>query len=386
MVESRWLRWIGPGIVAIGALGLVASTTLGAGVQRWLPRACGGPSSDRITAARVANAAGPVGLRSAPWYRLDPVLDSDGALRGQHLTFGLGSQQTARSLDFGAEAFAAGPFGGVILAGSDDGAISRLLAIDVAKGCAWAVGQERAVIRRATLDPAGTFIYESRVDRADRADLGIWRRRMEGGAAAVRVLAPPAPDGRFGRTFATEFTWDLAGDRLAVQSCGEVACRTRVIAPRGGAPMTLEAPDLGLLVGLDGNLVVTYQACRGLPCPIVATDLRTGLRRVLAVAAGLATVVPTADGSRLIDEVRTASGRGLRSVGLDGETTADLGPLPDGLRLQPSPGGAGPTTRLQPGWVLLAPDGHMPPNGTAEHPQLRHVPDGSTAQLDEVQR
>ncbi len=31
MVESRWLRWIGPGVVALGAVGFIASTTLGAG-------------------------------------------------------------------------------------------------------------------------------------------------------------------------------------------------------------------------------------------------------------------------------------------------------------------------------------------------------------------
>ena len=70
--------------------------------------------------------------------------------------------------------------------------------------------------------------------------------------------------------------WDVAGDRLAIQSCGEVACRTRVIAPGGGPARLLDAPDLGLLVGLDGDRVVTYASCRGLPCPIVSTDLATG--------------------------------------------------------------------------------------------------------------
>lgn len=386
MVESRWLRWIGPGVAALGAIGFIASTTLGAGVQPWVPRACAGPPADRIAAARDARAVAPADLREAPWYRLDPVIDGDGVLHGQRLSVGLDGERTARSLVLGAESFAAGPFGRVVLAGSDDGAASRIQAIDVASGCAWVVGEEPSVIRRATIDPAGAFIYEIRVDRASRTDLGIWRRPMDGRSAARLVLAPLSADGRFGRTFTTEFTWSLAGDRLAVQSCGEVACRTRVIAPLGGPPVTLDSPDLGPLVGLDGDRVVTYGACRGLPCPIVSTDLRTGHRLELAPAGGLAIVVPTDAGSRLIHEVGASMGRELRSVALDGGTTMDLGRLPDGLRLQPSGGRADAATRLPSGWVLLAPDGRIPADGTSGRPQLRHVPDGSTVALDEALR
>ena len=52
MAESRWLRWIGPGGVALGAVALIASTTLGAGTRPWGPRACAGPLGDAIAAAR----------------------------------------------------------------------------------------------------------------------------------------------------------------------------------------------------------------------------------------------------------------------------------------------------------------------------------------------
>lgn len=386
MVESRWLRWIGPGVVALGALGFIASTTIGAGAGPWAPLACAGPPTDRIAAARETTAAAPADLRGAPWFRLDPLLDAAGALHGRRLTLGLDGKRTARNLDLAAESFAAGPFGRLILAGSDDGATSRLQAIDLASDCAWAVGDEGSVIRRATIDPAGTSVYEMRVDRASRADLGIWRRPMDGSAPARRVLEPLPADGRFGRTFSTEFTWSIGGDRLAVQSCGEVACRTRVITPDGGPTMTLETPDLGLLVGLDGDRVVTYEACRGLPCPIVSTDLLTGDRQMLAPSGGLAIVVPTPDGSRLIHEVGATTGRGLRAVALDGRTAVDLGPVPDGLRLHPSAVRADAATRLPPGWVLLAPDGRMPADGAPDRPQLRHVPDGSTIPLDEALR
>jgi len=383
MVDLRWLRWIGPGIVALGAVGFIAATTLGASAPPLTLRACAGPPADRVAAARDAAPPSPADLRRMPWFRLDPLLDGDGALRAERLAVGLNGETTARSLELTAESFAAGPFGRVVLAGSDDGVTSRLRAIDVASGCAWVVGEERSIIRRATIDPAGAFIYEMRVERTSRADLGIWRRPLDGLAPARRVLAPLAADGRFGRTFSTEFTWDVGGDRLAVQSCGEVICRTRVVALNGGPPMSLEAPDVGQLIGLDGDRVVTYAACRGLPCPIVSTNVRTGQRTVLAPAAGLAIVVPTADGSRLIHEVDAAEGLRLRAIALDGRATVDLGPLPDGLRLHPSGVRADAATRLPAGWILLAPEGRIPADPTSDHPQLRHVTDGATVPLHE---
>ena len=150
--------------------------------------------------------------------------------------------------------------------------------------------------------------------------------------------------------------------------------------------MTLDSPELGQIVGLDGDLAVTYEACRGLPCPIVSTDLWTGERRVLAPAAGLAVMVPTSDGARLVHEVGAGNDRRLRSVAPDGDDMLDLGPIPDDLRLHPSAVRAGAATSLPAGWVLLAPEGRLPADGSTDRPQLRHVPDGLTVQLDEALR
>jgi len=386
MVESRWLRWIGPGVVALGAVGFIASTTLGAGVRPWVPSACTGSPPDLVAAARDRQPAALADLRGAPWYRLDPILDRDGALTGQRLTIGLEGERTARTLDLAREAFAAGPFGSVVLVGSDDGTTSRLQAVDVASGCAWPIAGERDVVRRATIDPAGTFIYEMRVDRATRTDLGIWRRSVADPQAVRQVLGSLPPDARFGRTFSTEFTWDIAGDRLAIQSCGELSCRLRVVSPDGEPVVTLDSPDLGTIVGLDGDRAVTYEACRGLPCPIVSTDLGTGERRLLADAAGLAIVIPSTEGSRLVHEIGGGSQRRLRSVAVDGKEPRELGTVPDDLRLQPSAIRAGAATALPVGWVLLAPDGRLPADPGTGVPQLRHVPDGSTVPLDEALR
>ncbi len=386
MVEARWLRWFGPGFVAVAALALVGAATVGAGTPSSAPSACSGSPAGRIATSRGPDVVALADGSAAPWFRLDPVLDRAGALAGQRLALGLDGVPGVRTLDLPAESFAAGPFGRVVLVGADDGVISTLRLLDVAAGCAWPIATERNVIRRATVDRDRSAIYEMRVDRATRADLGIWLRPISGGSPARQVLAAPEPDGRFGQTWSTEFRWDLAGDRLAVQSCGDVACRTRIVDPAGGPARVLDAPDLGTLIGVDGDTLVTYGACRGFPCPIVSTDLETGARTVLDASAGPAVVVATTDGARLVDEVATGAGRGLRSVPVDGGDAVDLGSIPDDLGLGADAVLAGSATELPTGWVLLTPDGRMPADGSSATSRLRHIPDGATVPLAEAAR
>ena len=386
MKESRWLRWMGPGVVALIAVGSIASTTLGAGQRPWTNRACADEAGARVEAARSAEPVDLGDLRSEAWYRLDPQLDRAGALEGQRLALGVAAERSSRIMDLPPESFAAGPFGRIVLVGSDDGTTSRLEAIDVAAACSWTIAQEAAVVRRATIDPSDGTIYEMQVDRATRADLGIWARPLDGLTPAREVLEPIAADARFGRTFSTEFTWDVAGRVLAVQSCGEEACRTRVIDPAGGEPRTIADPDLGALIGLDGKTLVAYAVCPGLPCPILAVDVETGHLDVLADAAALGRVIPTPDGSRLVHEVLDGSGVKLRFVALDGSSSGDLGRVPDGLRLLALPGAADAATRVPAGWVLLAPGGRLPSSGPDARTPLRHLPDGTTVGFDEVSR
>lgn len=385
MLESRWRRWIGTGVIAIVAVGSAASVVTGAGPRHWAPPACA-ETGDRGAAARAASPAGLEDIAREAWFRLDPRLDRTGALEGQRLAIGLDGDRASRIMDLPPESFAAGPFGRIVLVGTDDGNASRLLAIDVAGQCAWDVGAEPAVIRRATIDPSGTTIYEMRVDRATRTDLGIWSRPLDGSQPASPFLGPIEVDERFGPTFTTEFAWDLAGSALVVQSCGEVACRTRVVEPASGSVRAVAEPDLGALVGLDGGRLVTYAACPGLPCPVVSTDLSSGVRSTLADDAAIAILVRTSDGPRLVHEVFDGPGIALRSVALDGSPTRDLGPIPDGMRLHPTPGIAEASTRVGPDWVLLSPDGRLPDTGPRTRTQLRNVTDGTTVQLDEVAR
>ena len=277
MVEHRWLRAIGPGVIALGAMVAVGASTGAARGRPLTPLACDGSVATMVAATpgTTAPAAGDPAIGA--WMRLDPTLDADGALAGQRLSMGVSERTLTKVMELPPESFAAGPFGQRLLVGADDGAASRLFTIDVATGCMSSLAQETAVIRRATISPDGRAVYESRVDRTTRADLGVWRRPFDPASPATRILDPLPADARFGRTWSTEFTWSVDRDRLAIQSCGATACRTRVFDPaRGGRPTRLVAdPALGPLVGLAGGRAIAYDACRGLPVPH-----RVGRRRL----------------------------------------------------------------------------------------------------------
>lgn len=385
-METRWLRWVGPGAMALLAIGVVASTATGAGQRPSALQACGEAAGMPANAARRSAPADLAEISSEPWFRLDAWLDRRGELQGQRLALGLAGERQVRSLDLPAEAFAAGPFGRTVLVGADDGTGSRLSLVDVDAGCAWQVGAEAAVIRRATVDPSGTILYEMRVDRTTRDDLGIWARPVDGSSAPVRVLDPLPADDRFGRTFSTELSWDLDGQQLVVQSCGEDACRTRLVDLAGGPVRMVADPDLGVLVGVAGDRLVTFRACPGQPCPIVRTNLVTGDRTILADDAGAAVLIATSDGPRVVHERLGPAGIGLRSVATDGAEDEDLHAVPANLRLHPDEVTSGAATIVPAGWVVLSPEGRLPDTGPAGHVELRHVPDGKSVQFEEVAR
>lgn len=383
MLRSRWLRRAGPGIAALGAVAVLASTALGARDRPWDPPVCAAMRGGIASQTGVGRGVGPVAPELAPWFRLDPVLDGMGALSGQRLVVGRAGGASQRTLLLPPESFAAGPFGSVVLVGSDDGTGSQVVAVDIEEGCASGLAHSTHVIRRATISPDGASLVEFRVDRRTRADLGTWRRPLDGSTRITRILPPIDADARFGRTWSTEFTW--AGDgSLAIDSCGEVSCRTRVLDANGRSAGALAEPDLGETIGLADGQLVSYLACRGLPCPIIATDLATGRWRLLIAEAGSAMVTSTPAGPRLVYTKPAGHGPTLQSLALDGSHRVDLGPLPDGFDLQMPPSRALAGVAVPPGWAVLAPDGRMPIDPTGPAPILRHVLDGRSASLGEV--
>ena len=203
---------------------------------------------DRRGAAGVLAAAG-LSWAAGPHIGRDRHLVPPGPdtrrwhVRGTATVGRSGGSIPARRLDLEPESFVTGPSGGIVLTGSDDGRRSRLSLIDVAAGCAWSLGSSTDVIRNGVLAADGGSIVESRVDRRTRADLGVWRRPLDGSSPA-RLLPPIAADDRFGPTWLTELAWGDDGSTLVVGSCGETACRYRLL-PDTGAVMTIADPDVG---------------------------------------------------------------------------------------------------------------------------------------------
>lgn len=270
MESLRWLRLAPLAVViAAGALGSGRAVSGAGTAPGWDPPPC--PLTDT---------GGPPG--AGAWYRLDPALDRAGTLAARRLTTGIAGQPS-RQLDLSPESFASGPVGGLVLAGEDDGMVSRLRLLDPARGCTTAVADELAVIRSAVLDPDGRSIVEHRVDRTTRADLGVWRRTI--GGSAIRLLDGLGPDPELGPTFATDLVVAADG-RLVVSSCGVEACRVRVLDPATGAVDRFRGTGPGL--GVTGDSVVVRAACPGFPCPVEAIDLATGRRVTLAGDAGAA--------------------------------------------------------------------------------------------------
>lgn len=275
MERSRVMRCSAPLVLVIIAAAAASAPNHGAAVARAAgPRACAEPGVVRQAIAGPA------------WYWLDPILDTAGSLRGQRLVVGRGGARW--TADLAAESFASGPIGGRVLVGDDDGTRSRLRLLDAARGCWTFVGEERSVIRSAVMAPGGTAVYEHRVDRATRGDLGVWRRNLRpgSGSGAAIVLPGLGSDAAHGRTFTTSLQVGADG-RLVVASCGERRCRTRVVATDG---RVAEVTGTGPALGATGDRLVTLQPCEGLPCGLDAHDLRSGGVTRMGEASGVAVV------------------------------------------------------------------------------------------------
>jgi len=313
MELTRCLR-----IVPLAAFVLLGAASLGASAAAATPAAQGGPAW--VPSPCPGGPGGPPGDGTA-WYRLDPELDTTGTLAHQRLTVGAGTGGQ-RTLVLAPESFASGPVGGRVLSGEDNGRTSTLRMVDPVRGCAVTVVVEADVVRSGVLAPDGRALYEHRVERQTRADLGVWRRSLGAdgqGGTAVRVLDPLPADDRYGPTFATDLRVASDGSVVA-SSCGQRLCRDRALDPRSGRVLSVEVagPALGMA---DGRLVARA-ACAGYPCSITATD-QDGRMTVLVAEAGDAALAGSSSpflvfeapgGSARILEVRTGRSAGLRGT------------------------------------------------------------------------
>jgi hypothetical protein len=161
-------------------------------------------------------------------------------------------------------------------------------------------------------------------------------------------------------------------------------CRTRLLDIAGGTVRTIETPDQGEVIGLAAGRLITYGACRGLPCPIASIDTTTGETTPLVAAAGAGRMVAAAAGPRVLAEAGADDERALVLVDAATGTSVAVPASTRGWHLVPAASRADGAVAVPPGWALLTRDGRVP--GPSDAAELLHVDDGATLDLTEVTR
>lgn len=344
MRKRRWPVRLGASLIVVA--GSIAALRLQAGVDA-------GPRS--LVPAPAACSASPVGAgkqvtpQVGTWWKTIDRLDPAGTLVGRQVFVGRDGAATAVA-DLAAESAVSGPVGGIVVVTTDDGSGSEIRLLSFRDACSWVAHRSPSVVRSAILDPADGALFLHLLDRATRADRGIWKLADAATDAEPVLVAPPLDAGSragasVGLVWSTELRLDARGSSLAVQSCGDGGCLIRIVdlddvtAP----PLVVGGPGQGDLLGFAGDELVTWSRCPGLPCSIVSWDPTTGGGRILvdeARSAGL-----TGDGRRLVAAVASGPGAGVLEV--DPATGAGR-PLP-GLAegLEPLPGGRAASAGLE---------------------------------------
>jgi hypothetical protein len=198
-------------------------------------------------------------------------------------------------------------------------------------------------------------------------------------------LGPIGPDPRFGPTWLTRLAWSDDAGTLVVESCGEVACRYRLVDAASGAVRSVADPTAGDLVGLAADRLIVHGACRGMPCPLLSIDPANGSALMLDEAAGQAVLASDEAGRPVVVHEIDTDGRVVRAVGPDGRDPRVLDLGADGRRLVAGPERSGGAVEHARPWVVVGPYGRLPLDGRVPA-ILRHVPDGTAVPLGEVTR
>lgn len=324
MSGKRWARWLALPLAFVAVTLVLSRFQPGAEAGGRTPPpkagACAGSSPLGTAGLDQAAIAGGHGT----WWRLTDTLDSNGELVGRTLFAGRAAKTTI-TMPLGVESMARGPVGGLIVVTNDDGRVSEIRVVSIGNGCSWLVHRDTNVVRSAILDPLAATAYAHIVQRETRADLGTFR--LSGGdvdAALDRVVEPLAPQSDLGPIWATELRLDANGEALAVQSCSDNGCVSRVVSFGAfGKPVTtVRGEGQGSIIGFAGDRIVTWAFCAGMPCDVQAWTAGAGKPATIAgraVGAGL-----TKDGRYLV-VVTDATGHAARLDLLTGTTTGIRG-------------------------------------------------------------
>jgi hypothetical protein len=302
--RALWRNRVGPPatlLVAAVILTAAAPPAIAAGFRQAPPQV----DCDSVTAGRAARAAlGALNGRAAQ-ARSQAQLGKRGELLGR--AFSVGGLGPPISVALPVESFVGEPVGNVVVyTRNTPAAGSEVRAINLASGCDTRLASPSDIVRSALLDATASALYVHTVARSDRADAGIARYDLTTGVDA-QVLPGLRPKPDFGPIFGTTLRWNVAGDQLAVQSCGFSSCLTRVLDVASGAIAQLDAAGQGGLIGLTRSHLVTFASCPGLPCAVLSTDGATGGVEVLAEDAFAATLRGTTGGNGRVS-IQTGSG------------------------------------------------------------------------------
>jgi hypothetical protein len=282
MRPHGWVLQLGPPLLVVVAI-LAGSVAV---PNRLIVGPATAASARSCPAGNFAEAVGGA-PRKAPMsaqVEMRPRFGGRGEMAGQTLVLSVAGD-SQRRIDLAAESFAAAPVSNVVVFGQNEPSLgSKVRAIDLETGCEFALFATDEAVRSATVDPGLRSLYVHSVGAADRADRGVRRVDVASGASKVVMLPIEAAD-RFGIAFATNLIWSLAGDELAVQSCGIEACRTRVLDTATGRVQSFADPPHGELVGLGAEKLFAFDVCPALPCALESVDRATGKVATIGVDA-----------------------------------------------------------------------------------------------------
>jgi len=305
MKRAQWRNHVGLPFLLLTAM-LSTSVTpaaLSAGLRLAAPPVLDCQTVTPASAARGALAAPaePGALR-----RVEPRLGKRGELYGRVINART-VEGKAVSIALPVESFVAPAVGELLVYTRYSAATgSEVRALSLVSGCDIRLAAPTEIVRSAVLDRSATHLYAHSVSRAGRADAGITRYDLATGTA-VHVLAPVKPPKDFGPIFGTDLRWNIAGDALAVQTCGFSRCLTRVLEIATSNVASYEAAGQGAFIGLTEGHLISFGQCPGLPCAAQSTDLRTGGVSVLAAEAFSAQLKPSGTGSAVVS-IETSAG------------------------------------------------------------------------------
>jgi hypothetical protein len=327
MRKRRWWVLAGPPLLlaAVAGFALLGRGEAVASRSGTLPR---------FTACSSAAPAKAQARQPGTWWKTSDVLDASGALARRLLFVGKGQAASGR-IDLGVESAVSGPVDGLVVLASDDGSHSQVRLVSVAGRCEVVIDDRADVVRTAILDSRGS-VFVHVVARDTRDDLGTFRiSPTADGHWQSEVVAPPlagALANEVGLVYGTGLKLDRDSRHLAVQSCTDLACLTRIFDLGNAAvpPVILRGLDHGPMLGFAGSDLVTWGACVGYPCPVFAWNTATGVHRQLSEDA--TSVAITANGRRLV--IVEGGPAGSRTFEVDAATgrSTPLRGLQAGLR------------------------------------------------------